>query len=446
MVLDIIRHQLQFLREDTRGRARLGAIGGDLGERWSVAVTNACVVALNSPRKAIPYADGLWDRLELDLAYVLTRHAFWLKTSAFVDVCADRIARGYRLERAIAERIAREATRIAQADRPFIPSSIEANDTEFMRFVLVVSALARDDDALALDLGLGRGFLTSIKESLSPSLNDKDDSADARYVPDVDTRSANIMLTFAESLRRNQWAMEGIRLSFQLIGVADPWLTWFKQIGTDTLFELLVAIGQAYRWEASTAALQRFNLQLPGSIDDFMAVLMARGLVDPADYSAGGEKRLQRRGWQLSPFSYNLTAEAFAMRFASDPSIAELKKLNESYQAAAVRKLLSSQSPILNELLAYAPQILKPTAARALLDGLASLMQPDQWRKFALSFIHQSTAPWVRLAAVRALTARGEFAVLEEVGAADGSQIVREAALDGCKAGQFATYKPLTVG
>lgn len=440
MGIDMIRHQLQFLREDVRGRARMGAISVDYGERWSITINSACMHALVAARNAIPFADSLWDRLELDLAYILTRHAFWLNTATFIDVLTDRIARGYRLERPIAERIVREAVRYATADGVFSTNLVEASDDEFLRYILIASSLARDDEALTRDLGLGRGFLLGIKESLSSCGDSEGITSQIRYLPEIEVRLAEIMLDLAESLKHNQWAMESARLVYQLIGVSDPWASWFCQHGTDSLFDLLVEIGTAGFSGVSSQELGKIQVELPCPIDDFLQVLLDRGLLDPANASAHSGARGRRQMWQLTPFAYNLTAEAFIARFNINIQISDLRNLQEYYQAAMVRKMVAGQSDLLHELIGCAPQILTPLATRSLLDGMASLDSNENWRRMALSIVEKSASPYVRLVAVRELARRGEHAVLERIGDGDCSAIVREAAWNGFAAAHRSSW------
>lgn len=431
MALEAIRHQLQFLREDARGRARAGAIGADLGERWPVAIANACTSALAGARRAVPLADGLWDRLELDLAYGLTRHAFWLEAPAFADVLADRIARGYRLERSVAESVARDATRLARAARPELTAHIAPTDEEFLRYVLVACALARDDEGLAQDLGLGRGFLARIQEALAGSFDAPVEERMARYLPEIDAALARIMLTLAAELKGDPWAMEAARVSYQMIGVGEPWRGWIARAGGAPLFELLVRIGETGSSGVTARELGAWYTDQPAAPEDFAEALVERGLLDPRDYSAHADARSGRRAFRLSPCALGLTADAFAARTAPVATVDAVRGLDEAYQAAVIRRLPDTRADLLHELARDDAAPLAPAGLSALLDRLEELLDRDGWRALALARAQKATSPWVRRAAVRALAQHGEVASLAAVVSADDSPVVREAALGG---------------
>jgi hypothetical protein len=431
MALDAIRHQLQFLREDARGRARAGAVGGDLGERWAVAVANACARALTGARRAVPLADGLWDRLELDLAYVLTRHAFWLDAPALADVLADRIARGYRLERTVAESVARDATRLARAARPELTGHVAPTDQEFLRYVLVACALARDDEDLAQDLGLGRGFLARIQEALAGSFDAPLEDRTARYLPEIDAALAGIMLTLAAELKDDPWAMEAARVSYQMIGAGEPWRGWIARAGGAPLFDLLLRIGEAGSSGIAARELAAWCPALPAGAEDFAEVLVGRGLLDPRDYSMHASGKSGRGAFRLSPFALGLTAAAFAARAATTATADAVRGLDEAYQAAVIRRLPDTRRDVLHELARDDAAPLAPAGLSALLDRLEELLDRDGWRVLALARAQKAASPWVRRAAVRALAQRGEVASLVAVASGDESPVVREAALDG---------------
>lgn len=427
MPLDVISHQLQFLREDARGRARTGAIGADLGERWPVAVGSASARALQGARRTIPLADGLWDRLELDLAYVLTRHAFWLEAPALGDILADRIARGYRLERSLAEAIANDAARFALSDRPKIASHVSANDMEFLRFVLVACALAHDDEGLTQDLGLGRSFLTHIQRTLAGTIDAA--TQHARYLPEIDNALARIMMSLASELKVNPWAMEAARLSYQMIGAAEHWLNWIGNNGGSQLFSLLLQIGEAGSSGVTARELAILATDIPGSCDDLITNLIACGLLDPAQFIKPGISKACRQSFRLTPFSVNLTAEAFASRTAEQSTVTSLQSLDESYQAAVIRRLPDSRISLLHELARQDAPVLSPTGTTALLDRLELMMDSASWKALAQLQAERSPSSYVRRAVVRSLAQRGDTTTIERIVNQDESLVVREEAL-----------------
>ena len=429
MALDAIQHQLQFLREDTRGRARAGAIGGDLGDRWGATVSHACSTALGGARRGMPLADGLWDRIELDLAYILTRHAFWLEAPVFNDVIADRLARGYRLERTVAETIAHDATGSVLSKRPPFAAHINPTDTEFLRFILVSCAIARDDDGLTQDLGLGRGFLTHIQKVLAGSLATPTPAT--RYLPEIDHVLTRIMMSLASELKLNPWAMEASRLSYQMTGVAEPWLSWIASNGGSQLFSLLLRIGDAGDTGISLRTMIASNQQFPGAWEDLAQILVERGLLDPVNHLHRTTNKMLRPRFRLSPFARNLTAEAFATQNMTRTTIATIQKLNASYQAAVIRRLPDSQIDFLRTLAHEGSPALSPAATSALLDRLETILDQREWQAFALARAERSPSLLIRQAAVRALVQRGDSDSLVRISNQDQSPWVREVAWNG---------------
>lgn len=302
------------------------------------------------------------EALTLDLTYALTRHAIWLSAPVFTDVVASFLAAEHGLERVRAELLAERGTdealtALAQARADASALCFAITDDEFLRYVFVESASARDEAALRRDLGLGGELLQRLKCAVldvsGPQL--------ARYVPELEAKLADVVLDMAKELRQSPWAMDVHRLRYDLVDIADPWRNDVREQGASWMFELLVNLGA--RRQAS--AKQLGKKATPALLEELARLGLCFRVGPAGDASP----------WQLSERGEDLTAAAFARRFVASHQTtpATFAKLSPRYQC----QLVSDDERLDATALAALAEHARPIAPLALEQALTRLAARD---------------------------------------------------------------------
>lgn len=393
-----IEQQIHFLRLDQNGRARLGALSlttdsvVDFKEPLLLEVSRT----LQGFRATSPSADSLADRLELDLQYLLVRHAFWLNTNIFYDALADRIARGYLWPRQASEDLARQAIARGRLALASLLARIRTDDREFLRFVVVSSALAADDAALQKEIGLGAGFLGRIKQALLAGKDQGD--ATCTYVAGLDADLCDAIEGVAATLRAESVRLESWRIHFQLSCLGESWRDYCTLAASEQIFLLLCDIGKRGTAKISEIIDRLGEQGLSGDNLAFAKFMSRLGLVD-CEMGSKGHDLLCR----LSPFSLNLTAENVVSSLVERVDGKALLGIHACYQVAAIKRFGEQDSALVDELINHDIAYLAPDAQVALLLKASTILPKDAWQGSIRKLLSGSSGQFAAKAARSAL-------------------------------------------
>lgn len=362
------------------------------------------------------------------LVYASVRHRHFSTTEILTEILVSYLSHHFGIARAYATALTNAALSAIQKSASKIPSHIPDTNREFLKYLFVHVACARSEEDLTSDLGLGTEILSRLKQSIDivAAIQDAEADAPLMFLPEMDAQVADIMNEMTRGTKADPWALEHLRLSYQILGIGEKWSRAITAHGITGLFQVLLAIGSGQ--SASTKKICDCLVKIYPEIDRNPAML--EFLIEFNLAFPEGESPQEKTRWSLTGFANSLTQDAFAKRFlAQERNPSEcLGSLSPAYQAAVIKWLPMHDHQTFVDI-AKMTRPLVPPALTAIFDRLSAANLMTLHSDTALFVLCNDPSPWLRKAACRSLatTPRSDAIdqVFAEVARSDRSSSVR---------------------
>lgn len=394
-------------------RQRLDLIDSILPSSKSEELAQAIKDLIKSSENRDWLADTYLETTIVCCIYALTRHLAWHDTPIFQELLAEYLRSELNLPSDTATAIYAIGTRCLANSRPRLFSDMEVDsDRHFLRYLFIASAIAKDEQQLASDLGLGNGVLRRIKAAASwivthATPQNKSGSATPReFMPALDVCFAETMLDFTREMRKTPWIVDLHRLKYKFLETSEPLRSIVESCGTEKIFNVLLEMAKKHAVKCRFDLTEIQSEMTKASIFEIPAGDFIQLLESVHVLSNSFEKGFKPR-YCLTPFGEELTAEAYVhtesrLEFTE---LIDIASMPLRYQAAWVKNIPTARMAELRSYLAsHRDKAFAHPAMEQAIKRLALAVGPVEIVQLCNSILESVQSPFFQKAVVQGLS------------------------------------------
>ncbi len=361
-----------------------------------------------------------------DLTYLLLRHRAWHNAPILSELTIDFLCSEFLVPRHLATQLVENSLDLVHSYTPSeLDWTAEIYEEEFLEHLFVCSTLAKDDNALADDIGFGRNLIELLRSAIRLD-QDAETTGLHQFAPELAGKLNMIMSRIFAEQDACPWALDLYRLKNILQRDAYTKKKNLVPIYLNRLFNILMScnwLGNESQAIASSGIGEHI-------ISD-MGTLSRCGLV----YEEG-RKRHEPALIRLSAKGLELTRTAFALA-ACTVKHPNLKGLPAIYQVAIVERLFGQAGDDPLAWIKSQSSALAPEALRLVIGLLKQQQKDETLLEVFEKLLHNQAHAWIRVEICEALPLADRLEIsqnlLRPLAAEDPSPMVRNAARSALK-------------
>ncbi len=364
-----------------------------------------------------------------DLSHLLLRHRIWHSAPLLAELAIDFLNSEYLLPHhtctmtveSCLDLIHRHT--IAEGDW-----DAERFDQEFLEHLFISSLIAKDDQALATDIGFGRNVIELLHTAVAMSSNPSHDAI-FQFAPELATRLHLIIQGIFQEASTTPWILDIYKLKNHL--ERDPFIRKnnLERANLERFINILHAAGaQGSTLPAMETIMQATPTPQELSLLERNELLFAEPQRKPLPHLY----RLSSKGFELT--SQRFAHAAFSANQSEMPALASLPA---AYQAALVQLAWEKDAMATEQWVLRQAEALTPEALKPVIDACQKNQDEQTLLELFERLLHNQAHAWVRAEICRALPVshllQRSQALLESLAQNDLSPMVRSAARAGLK-------------
>jgi hypothetical protein len=349
---------------------------------------HSCILQNSEPRLVPP---GLIRAAAFELSYILVRHRPWHHAALLSELAIDFLSSEYMVAAGPAAQIVESALDILHSYTPReLDWSSEDYEREFLEHLIICSLIARDEEALAIDIGFGRNVLSLLKSAV-----DLESAPDVfNFASELTQGTFAIMQSIFSEVDESPSRMDLYRLKNLLQRDDATPKNRLKKDYLQTLNKILAAC-----WPEGKTEKQLKDLIQDDRFGSDLRLLMRNGLLyeEPRTLRQAPLFRLSHKGYELTCMHFAFT------HWHEVGNRLHLQDMPSAYQSTVLQILAKESVPQLQNLLQTEGQFLSPIALRFVIDHMKQSEDEQGLLEIFSNLLHNRVHAWIRVEICQAL-------------------------------------------